>query len=124
MANYNRNATANRSQPNRARQLHEQLLSDLILKFIQTKAEILQWRHQFKVHSIDSNVVKGSISGHFEFLEERGMLQIGNYDILKKMFDSYNKTVGPFIDERSQEIEEALENNQNEDWEESHEGMF
>lgn len=96
--------------------MHEQLLSDLILKFIQTEAEILQWRNQFKVYSIDSNVVRGSISGHFEFLEERGMLTIGNYDILKKIFDSYNKTVGPFIDKRSQEIKEALENNQNEGW--------
>lgn len=96
--------------------MHEQLLSDLILKFIQTKAEILQWRNQFKVYSIDSNVVRGSISGHFEFLEEKGMLTVGNYDILKKIFDSYNRTVRPFINERSQEIEEALENNQNEGW--------
>lgn len=61
-------------------------------------------------------MLEGSISGHFEFLEEKGKLGIGNYDILKDMFDSYNQRVRPFIDERSQEIKEALENNQNEGW--------
>lgn len=96
--------------------MHEQLLCDIILKFLQTEAHILQWRRQFSIHSNDRNVLEGSISGHFEYLEERGILQIGNYDILKRIFNGFNKRVEPFIDERLPEIEEALENNQNESW--------
>lgn len=83
---------------------------------MQTEAHILQWRRQFSIHSNDRNVLEGSISGHFEYLEERGILKIGNYDILKRIFNGFNRRVELFIDERLPEIEEALENNQNESW--------
>lgn len=96
--------------------MHEQLLCDIILNFLQTEAHILQWRHHFKTYSNDRKVSDGSISGHFEYLEERGILTIGNYDILKRIFNRFNTRVEPFIDERLPEIEEALENNQNESW--------
>lgn len=83
---------------------------------MQTEAHILQWRHHFKTYSNDRNVSDGSISGHFEYLEEKGKLKIGNYDILKRIFKNFNDMVEPFIDERLPQIEEALENNQNESW--------
>eukprot|EP00105_Crassostrea_gigas_P028802 XP_011450560.1 PREDICTED: uncharacterized protein LOC105344478 [Crassostrea gigas] len=113
MANYNGNATPNQRQPNLARKLHERLLCDLILRFIGTDAHILKWRHQFRIHCNDQKVIEGSIDGHFDYLEEIGKLKIGDYEILKEIFDQVNKQVSLFIDDKSTEIEEALQNNQN-----------
>lgn len=83
---------------------------------MQTEAHILQWRHHFKTYSNDRRVSDGNISGHFEYLEEKGKLKIGNYDTLKTIFNNFNDTVAPFIDRRLPKIEEALKNNQNESW--------
>lgn len=58
-------------------------------------------------------MIEGSIEGHFDYLEEIGTLRIGDYEILKEIFDMVNQQVSSFIDKRSQEIEEALQNNQN-----------
>lgn len=56
-------------------------------------------------------MLEGSIFGYFEYLEERGILKIGNYDIFKRIFNRFNERVVLFIDERLLEIEEVFENN-------------
>uniref|UniRef100_A0A8W8NVG0 Uncharacterized protein n=1 Tax=Magallana gigas TaxID=29159 RepID=A0A8W8NVG0_MAGGI len=113
MANYKGNATPNQSQPNLARKLHEKLLCDLILKCIVTDAQILKWRHQFRIHCDVTQVIDGSIDGHFDYLEEIGKLKIGDYEILKEIFYEVNQTALSHIDDRSTKILEALQDNQN-----------
>lgn len=58
-------------------------------------------------------MIEGSIDGHFDYLEEIGKLRIGDYEILKEIFDEVNITAISHIDARSTKILEALQDNQN-----------
>lgn len=94
-------------------QLHGKLKSDLITGFLQKKSHILKWKHQFSVYCKDEEVLSGPIDGHFDFLEETGLIKIGKYDVLKDIFNWFNVKAIEEIDNASKEIEKALHDNNN-----------
>lgn len=90
--------------------MHGKLKGDLITGFLQRKEHIPRWIEQFKVHCKIEKVINGKINGHFDFLEQRGLLKIGDYKVLKKMFKQFDVTAFEVIDEASNEIQRALQN--------------
>lgn len=93
--------------------MHGNLKSTLINGFLQREDSRIEWKEQFKVHCRLENVINGSIDGHFDFLERKNIIEIGNYEVLKTMFNYVDKTALDVIDNASKEINRALENNTN-----------
>lgn len=93
--------------------MHGKLKSDLISGYLQNEHNIIQWKEQFKVYCKIKKVKDGTIDGHFDFLEERGKIKIGDYEVLKNMFRHFDLTAIEEIDNASREIRRALQNNKN-----------
>lgn len=53
----------------------------------------------------------GEINGHFKHLEEKRLLKIGNYGVLKDIFKWFNVKAVEFIDEASDTITRAQQGN-------------
>lgn len=53
----------------------------------------------------------GEIGGHFKYLEENTLLEIGNYDVLKDIFRWFNVRAVRFIDNASDTITRAQQGN-------------
>lgn len=98
---------------NLPKELHSKLKCDLITGFLQKKSHILKWKHQFSVYCKDEEVLSGPVDGHFDFLEETGLIKIGKYDVLKDIFNWFNVKAIEEIDNASKEIEKALHDNNN-----------
>lgn len=61
----------------------------------------VNWKMRFKDYSGDNPaVLKGSVIGHFVYLEDTEKLAPGNYDVLKKIFTDDRKAL--------RKIEEAV----------------
>lgn len=61
----------------------------------------VNWKMRFKDYSVDNPaVLKGSVIGHFVYLEDTEKIAPGNYDVLKKIFTDDRKAL--------RKIEEAV----------------
>lgn len=56
-------------------------------------------------------MIAGEIDGHFNHLEEKHLLEIGNYDVLKNIFKWFNVKAVKFIDNASDTIKRAQQGN-------------
>lgn len=56
-------------------------------------------------------MIAGEIDGHFNHLEEKHLLEIGNYDVLKNIFKWFNVKAVKFIDNASDTIKSAQQGN-------------
>lgn len=92
-------------------QLHEKLKGDLITGFLQNQSYITQWKRQFSLYCMDARVIAGEIDGHFNYLEENKLLEIGKYDVLKDIFRWFNVRAVIFIDNASDTITRAQQGN-------------
>lgn len=59
-------------------------------------------------------MIAGEIDGHFNHLEEKHLLEIGNYGVLKDIFKWFNVKAVKFIDNASDTITRAQQGNNQE----------
>lgn len=55
-------------------------------------------------------MIKGTFNDHFDFLEHEGLIKIGEYAVLKDMFEQFDVTAIAVIDRASKEINRVLQN--------------
>lgn len=92
--------------------MHAKFKGDLITGFLQGDRFSL-WKEQFKVHCARTNVINGTTDGHFDFLEEKGLTNIGDYAVLRDMFEHVDKKALEVIDKASANMKKAIQNNKN-----------
>lgn len=95
------------------KELHGELKSELITGFLQRNELFIKWKEQFKVHCKIEKVINGPIDGHFDFLESKGKINIGDYDVLKTMFNYVDLRAHEVINDSLKKIKAALQNNEN-----------
>lgn len=93
--------------------MHAKFKGDLITGFLEQKDRFKLWKEQFKVHCDTREVIDGPTDGHFDFLEKEGKLKIGDYAVLRDMFEYVDYTALDKIDKASADIKRALQNNKN-----------
>lgn len=93
--------------------MHAKLKGDLITGFLQEGDRFSLWKEQFKVHCKIKKVRNGTTDGHFDFLEQQGLIGIGDYAVLRDIFKYVDVTAVEEIDRASAEMKETLQNNTN-----------
>lgn len=90
--------------------MHGKLKGDLIAGFLHRREHIPRWIEQLKVYCKIEKVINGTFNDHFDFLEHEGLIKIGEYAVLKDMFNQFDVTAIAVIDKASTEINRALQN--------------
>lgn len=91
------------------KELHRQLLALLKNGYLKKKSDITNWREQFTEHCGDPDIVEGDIDGHFDYLEKNGIIKLGKYDVLRKIFKTFNVIAVDHIDKTLVRINSAPE---------------
>lgn len=91
-----------------AAKLHEQLIAELMVGFLNDPIAIINWKYQFRNHCSDTTIAGERIYDHFKYLEEEGLIKIGKYDVLRKIFTYINDRAVHFIDIQSEKIQKHL----------------
>lgn len=91
------------------KELHRQLLALLKNGFLQQESDITNWREQFREHCEDPAIVEGNIKGHFDYLEKKGKIKLCKYDVLRRIFKTFNVKAVDQIDETLVKINSAPE---------------
>lgn len=91
------------------KELHRQLLALLKNGYLKKKSDITNWREQFTEHCGDPDIVEGDIDGHFDYLEKNGIIKLGKYDVLRKIFKTFNVIAVDQIDKTLVRINSAPE---------------
>lgn len=98
-----------RSHPPRTKEsLHRHLMTTLIDRFLDgSKREghnFIAWKTHFKRYcSMPAQDEKG-LRSDFSFLERRGLLSVGQYSILNKIFQKFDPRAVSFINKVSEEM--------------------
>lgn len=93
--------------------MHAKFKGYLITGYLKREERFLLWKEQFKVYCKIDEVIDGTTGGHFDFLEKEGLIKIGEYAVLRAMFEHVDATAVEDIDKKSAEIKKALQNNNN-----------
>lgn len=93
--------------------MHAKFKGELITGFLEEKDRFKLWKEQFKVYCNKRKVIDGPTDGHFDFLEKEGKIKIGDYAVLRDMFEFVDCTALDEIDKASADIKRALQNNKN-----------
>lgn len=93
--------------------MHAKFKGDLITGFLEEEDRFKLWKEQFKVHCNKKKVIEGPTDGHFDFLEKEGKLKIGDYAVIREMFEHVDKTALRVIDKASADMKKAIQNNKN-----------
>lgn len=87
--------------------MHRQLLALLKNGYLKKESDITDWREQFKEYSDNPDIVDGDIRGHFDHLEKIGEIDIGNYNVLRRIFKTFNAKAVKLIDKFLDKIQTA-----------------
>lgn len=91
-----------------AAKLHKQLIAELMGGFLNDPIAIINWKDQFRKHCSDTTIAGERIYDHFKYLEKEGLIKIGKYDVLRKIFTYINDRAVHFIDIQSEKIQKHL----------------
>lgn len=91
-----------------AAKLHKQLIAELMGGFLNDPIDIINWKDQFRKHCSDTAIAGERIYDHFKYLEKEGLIKIGKYDVLRKIFTYINDRAVHFIDVQSKKIQKYL----------------
>lgn len=72
--------------------------------FLSDETAVINWKKQFGLHCSNPKIVDERINDHFRYLEEKGLIRIGEYDVLRKIFRKFNVQAVDFIDSQSEKI--------------------
>lgn len=89
--------------------MHRQLLALLKNGYLKKESDITNWREQFTEHCEDPAIVEGDINGHFDYLEKTGKIKLGKYDVLRRIFNTFNVKAVDHIDKTLVKINSAPE---------------
>lgn len=84
------------------------LINGYFLENDRTSSNYVAWKIHFTKHTEEQINRHGSVLGDFNFLEEKGKLKVGKYDVLKEMFEHIDDRAVTKITEESRRIEEIL----------------
>ena len=84
------------------------LINGYFLENDRTSSNYVAWKIHFTKHTEEQINRDGSVLGDFNFLEEKGKLKVGKYDVLKEMFEHIDDRAVTRISEESERIEEIL----------------
>lgn len=87
--------------------MHRQLLALLKNGYLIKESDITDWREQFKEYCDNPDIVDGDIRGHFDHLEKIGEIDIGNYNVLRRIFKTFNAKAVKLIDKFFDKIQTA-----------------
>lgn len=93
--------------------MHAKFKGDLITGYLEEENRFKLWKEQFKVHCNNKKVIEGPTDGHFDFLEQEGLIDIGEYAVLRDMFELVDKKALRVIDKASADMKKAIQNNKN-----------
>lgn len=93
--------------------MHAKLKVDLITGFLQEEDRFSLWKEQFRVYGSITKVINGTADGYFDLLEEKGLIDIGDYAVLRKIFENVDKKALGVIDKASANMKKAIQNNKN-----------
>ena len=97
-----------RDTPSTREDLHREMLATLITgyfgKDIRTCKYYQKWKVHFRKFCPDPNRVFCSIYEDFQYLEEKGELDIEKYDALETIFSSVDKRAVQYIEDMSKQI--------------------
>lgn len=93
--------------------MHAKFKGNLITGYLEEEDRFKLWKEQFKVHCNKKKVIEGPTDGHFDFLEKEGKLKIGDYAVIREMFEHVDLTALDVIDKASADIPRPLQNNEN-----------
>lgn len=93
--------------------MHAKLKFDLITGFLQEEDRFSLWKEQFRVYGSITKVINGTADGYFDLLEQEGLIDIGEYAVLRYMFEHVDKKALEVIDKASANMKKAIQNNKN-----------
>lgn len=77
--------------------------------YLKKESDITNWREQFTEICEDPDIVEGDINGHFDYLEKTGKIKLGKYDVLRRIFNTFNVKAVDHIDKTLVKINSAPE---------------
>ena len=110
---------SNYSSPESPEEIHRKLKDHLIngcfLENDRTSKNYVKWSIYFESYREEPNYTRGSVWDDFTYLESTGQLRVGQYDILKEIFQRIDVRAVEKITKEAEKIERIMSSNGNED---------